>query len=174
MAVTVKWIEFPGAPIEDGVEATNLNFGSVDEVDLNPADYPIAAGNNSYEKYWKIQWSGSFSSISNAKLFKSDGDLVAGESLKFSGDLKADGLSSNGEKPSTPTQAPVPAPDIPESVPVENNVRLSVTGDPENMGILSGPGEVRSKMLLFQLQTTTVIDAGPVDTKTISLIYDRT
>lgn len=166
MAVTVKWIEFPGAPGNVGVEATNLNFGSVDEVDLNPADHPISAGANSYVKYWKIQWSGSFSSISNAKLFKSEGDLVAGEAFKFSGDLEADGLS-DGTKQSAPTQAPAPAPDIPEATPVENNVKLS--GD-----MLSGPGAARSEMLLFQLQTATIIDAGPVNTKTISLIYDRT
>jgi len=165
MAVTVTWVEFNGTDPDSGngtALATNLNFGSTDMANLAPASYPIAAGSNSFVKYWKAQWSGSFTSISNAKIYKSSGDYVAGETLKFSGSYSKSGA---------PSSSALTVGDIPTSLPAENNVALpNLTSD-----TLSGPASgARSSTMVFQLQISSAASAGPVNQKVISLTYDRT
>jgi len=172
MAVTVTWVEFNGTDLEGGngtAVATNLNLGSADSADVVPASNPIAAGSNSYVKYWRVQWSGSFTSISNAKLYKSAGAFVTGESYKFSGTYTKSGA---------PSQTGISVPNIPTSLPGSNNISLPNTTDgtlwqadyESTPDYASG---ARSSTMAFQLQTTSSIAAGPVNQKTISLTYDR-
>lgn len=172
MAVTVTWVEFNGTDLDTGngtALAVNINFGSVDSVDVVPASNPIAAGSHSFVKYWQAQWSGSFTSISNAKLYKSAGTLVSGESLKFSG---------NYAKVGAPTQTSISVPNIPVSLPGSNNIclpnlitdTLYQTDYKSSANYASG---ARSSTMAFQLQTTSGIAAGSVNQKTISLVYDR-
>lgn len=177
MAVIVTWVEFNGASPGSGngtALATNINFGSTDSANIDTASHPIAAGSNSYAKFWKAQWSGSFTSISNAKLYKSDGDYVSGEVIKFSGNYTK----------VTPSNSPLPnvgtaqVPDIPETLPGSNNICLpDMTTDilyqadyESSPNYASG---ARSSMMAFQLQTESGIAAGPVNRKTFSLVYDR-
>ena len=171
MSVIVTWVEFNGAAPDsgNGVLATNINFGSVDSVDVVPSSYPIAAGSNSYVKYWKAQWSGSFTSVSNAKLYKSSGDLISGETIKFSGSYA---------KPGAPTQTGISAPDILVALPGSNNICLPNTtgGTLWQADYKSSPNYAsgaRSSTMAFQLQTVPGIAAGSVNQKTISLTYDR-
>ncbi|KKL23250.1 hypothetical protein LCGC14_2427290 [marine sediment metagenome] len=172
MAVTITWVEFNGADSDAGngtALATNLNFGSVDNVNVVTASNPIAAGSNSYVKYWQVQWSGSFTSISNAKLYKSAGDFKSSEALKFSGSYT---------KAGAPTQTSIDVPDIPSSLPGSNNIALpnTTTGTLWQADYESSPdyaSGARSSTMVFQLQTASGIDAGPLNQKTISLTYDR-
>jgi len=48
---------------------TNCNYGNDDSPNLVTATYPITAGNNSFEKYWRINWSGSFNQIDNLQVW---------------------------------------------------------------------------------------------------------
>lgn len=177
MAVTVTWVEYNGSALGAGIGtrlASNLNFGSVDNVNVVPASSPIAAGSNSYAKYWKAQWSGSFTSIFNAKLYKSAGTYLTGEALKFSGSYAKAGSPSQTALPNVGAKA-VPA--IPITLP-SNNVCLpnTTTGYLWRQSYASSPGYAsgaRSSMMAFQLQTTAAIAAGAVNQKTISLTYDR-
>ncbi len=171
MAVVVTWVEFNGAALDtgNGTPAANLNFGSADNVNVTPASDPIAAGSNSYVKYWKVQWSGSFTSITNAKIYKSAGEFVTGESYKFSGTYA---------KVGAPSQTSINVPDIPTALPGSNNISLpnTTTGTLWQADYESTPGYAsgaRSSTMAFQLQTTSGIAAGPVNQKTISLTYDR-
>jgi len=178
MAVIVTWTEFNGS--DTGASqgtglATNLNFGSIDQIDLTPANNPIAAGSNSYAKYIKVQWSGSFTQITNAKLWKSAGNYVTGEFIKFSGNYTKSGAPSTTSVPAVGGKA---VPVIPVSQPSANNIALPNT----TTGILyqevyeSSPGYAsgaRSSMTVLQLQTTSSTPAGPVNQKTFSLTYDR-
>lgn len=179
MAVTVTWVEFNGTTAAAGQGtglATNLNFGSIDSIDLTTASNPIAAGSNSYVKYWKAQWSGSFSTISNAKLYKSAGDYLTGESIKFSGTYAKSGAPSQTTLPAVGANA---VPVIPTSLPGSNNIglpnypntTLTLAGYYSSPGYASG---ARTSMMAFQLQTTSGVAAGPVNQKTVSLTYDRT
>jgi len=172
MAVIVTWVEFNGTDAASGngtALATNLNFGSIDSADVVPASHPIAAGSNSYVKYWKAQWSGSFTSITNVKLYKSAGNFVSGESLKFSG---------NYTKSGSPTPTGISVPNILVSLPGSNNVCLPncTNGTLSQADYESSPGYAsgaRSSTMVFQLQTTSGIEAGAVSQKTMSLTYDR-
>jgi len=202
MAVTVYWVEYvgsesPGTTQHDNYDfdshsvtsATNLNFGNTSARDLTPASYPIAADAESYSKYFVLQFSGSFTQISNAKLWKSAGNYVTGEYIWFSGnvDFVAPSTSAilSGEPDAEWTDYGTGR-RIPTSQPSNNNVVLSsyATGGggststtlPESFETVSSPGYYsgsRSAVLVFQLTTTASTPAGPVNQKTISLTYDR-
>ena len=95
-----------------GALATNINFGNTDAVDLTPANYPIAVGGNSFFKQFIIDFSGSYTAISNMKIYKTSGNYVEGESIQFSGSVDA----------STPSTVNQNDPTIPASLPHTNNV----------------------------------------------------
>lgn len=82
MASTFSWSESNGAgpTVTDGI--TNLNFGDVDAVNIVAATYPIVAGSNSYEKFIRAKFGGTFTEISNMKFWKSAGAYVTGEAVK--------------------------------------------------------------------------------------------
>lgn len=178
MAVTVYWVEFNGSDggsSQGSALVQTINFGSADVADMAPANYPIAAGSNSFAKYIKVHFSGSFTQISNARLWKSDGVYKAGEVIKFSG---------NYAKASAPSATALPAidgnavPDIPTTSPADPNICLpNLTTDIlEQVDYESTPGYASgayTSMMAFQLQTTSSTPAGAVNQKTISLTYDR-
>lgn len=192
MAVTVSWIEYvsgesPGT--DQGTAASNINFGNTSAVDLTPSSYPIAAGSNSYSKYFRLLFSGSFTQISNAKLWKSAGTYVTDEYVWFSGNVDYATPSTSeilsGEPDAEWTDYGTGR-RIPTSQPSNNNVVLSrhATGSggstnttlPEGDETNSTPGYYsgsRSAILVFQLTTSASTPAGPVNQKTISLTYDR-
>ena len=82
MAATVVFSEanLVGEVVQDNV--ANINFGSIDDHELTPATYPVVCGQNSYEKYLKMKFGGTFTEISNMKFWKSVGTLVTGEVIK--------------------------------------------------------------------------------------------
>lgn len=176
MSVTVSWREYnstvtPGNSL--GSVATNLNFGNVDSVNLTPASYPIAAGSNSYAKYLRIRFSGSYTQISNLKLYKSAGNYVTGETVQFSGSVT--------KSSSAPTTSDASWPVIPTSLPGSANVcirSLTTHTSPYPGQPASSPGYYSGSAydtdtIGFQLKTTASTPAGAVLPKTISLTYDR-
>jgi hypothetical protein len=80
MAATGSWYEYNGAGSTESANIANLNFGTDDSSALTPADYPITAGSNSYEKYIKISFGGTFNYIGSLFFWKSGGNYVTGES----------------------------------------------------------------------------------------------
>ncbi len=179
MAVTVYWVEFNGLYHDDSLGtalAQSLNFGSTDLANLTPASYPIAAGANSFAKYIKIHFSGSYTQISNAKLWKSNGAYKTGEAIKFSGNyIKGFDAPSADSLPAVSGNS---VPDILTSSPGSANICLpNLTTDIlKQSDYESSPGYASgaySSMMTFQLQTTSDASAGPVNQKTISLTYDR-
>ena len=211
MAVTVKWVEWvsaetPSANPHDNFKgiskytdaraivtstahvitaATNINFGNTSARDLTPASYPIAAASNSYTKLFRLNFSGSFTQISNAKLWKSAGAYVTGETIAFSGGVDfSTPTATTYSTACTPVVASTNL--IPTSSPAYNNVGLNAWGSyvlpaashtlphasdyNSSAGYYSGS---RSSTMIFQLQTTGSTPAGAVNQKTISLTYDR-
>ncbi len=188
MAVSVSFVEWvsaetPGTTPHDNftfktagdptptiTAATNLNFGSTSARDLTPASYPITAGNLSYDKYFKAQFSGSFTKISNGKLWKSDGDYVTGEAMQFSGAVDF----------ATPAAADAGDGSIATSAPGDNNVVLRFGGTTESALPEAGESESsadyfsgsRTDVMRFQLLTTGASPTGAVNQKTVSFSYD--
>jgi hypothetical protein len=113
MAVTVFWVEYtdtesPGTTQQDTYQpypnhsvtsASNLNFGSDSDRDVVPESYPVTAGYMSYAKYLRLQFSGNFTQISNARVWLSDGNYVTGEYIFFSGNVPfpGEGNIENGD-----------------------------------------------------------------------------
>ncbi|MEA3342181.1 MAG: hypothetical protein U9R15_19625 [Chloroflexota bacterium] len=174
MAVTVTWYEFNGSDTPENSEGelvATINFGNADEADLNPADYPIPAGSNSFFKQLIINISGSYTTINNMKLYKAAGNYKEGESIQFSGSVAA----------STPTIIDQGDPAIPTSIPAANNVAPYglTTADslPLSSEVESSPGYYsgsRTSLMRFQLLSTAEAPAGMVNMKTFSFTYDRT
>lgn len=208
MAVTVYWIEYitgetPGTTDHNlGIgeayayseahtvtNATNLNFGNTSARALTPATYPIAAGSNSYSKYFKLMFSGSYTQISNAKLWASTSNYVTDEYIWFSGNVDyaapATAEVLSGEPDAEWTDFGVGR-RIPTSQPSNNNVVLtryaqesagtSASTMPTANETEASPGYYSgsySATIVFQLTTSASSPAGPVNQKTISLTYDR-
>lgn len=171
MAVTVTIVEWNGSDTPgttNGDAATNLNLGATDAVDLTPASYPVKAGEYSYFKQIKANFSGSMTQISNLKVYKSAGTYVTEEGMDFSGSIVA----------SAPSQSDQSWASIPTTLPGTANVCLNglTTGVLLQSDQESSPGYTsgsRSDLVGFQLETGSNTPAGAVNTKTLSFVYDR-
>lgn len=156
--------------------ATNINFGNVSARDLTTATYPIAKGSNSYTKYFRAQFSGSFTQISNAKFYLSSGAYKTEETIQFSGSV---GMA-------TPVTTDASDPLVATAVD-GNNVLLGLNaysvGDlactsrtlPHANEVESSPDYYSgSRSSLFRLQTLTTsnTEAGVVNAKVFTLQYD--
>jgi len=205
MAATIFWVEWitgetPGTtPHDDSsfktggdtpatiTAATNINFGSVSARDLTPGSNTITANTASFTKYFRAQFSGSYTTISNAKLWKSAGVYVTGEDIQFSGSLAyVAPTATDATDPSIETDATGTA--------TSNNYVGLNAYDPSDLAASSRSlphanesssspgltGEVdyysgsRTSTMRFQTVTTSSTPAGAVNQKTISLQYDIT
>lgn len=80
MTATIYIIEANGAEsITENI--TNCNFGTQDAPNVVTATYPIVAGFNGYEKYWKMKFYATFNKVDNLKFYKSAGTLDGGATL---------------------------------------------------------------------------------------------
>lgn len=145
------------------VGITNLNFGSVDDPNLVPVTYPIVAGTNSFDKYVKGAFSGSFTRLENFKFWKASGSYETGEGITFDGDSVVY---------VQPAQTATGDPAIDTSEPASQNVSIgnSLTG------YIEGPPAgyyKKTDYIRLQLQTTIATPGGPTNTKTLVLQYDE-
>lgn len=187
MAVTVFWVEYitgesPGSTPNDNfttphvvTDANTINFGNISARDITTASNPVTAGDNSFDKYFTFQISGSYTQISNGKLWKSGGSFVTGETMQFSGNIAH----------ATPSASDASDPDIPVATPL-NNVGFNFLDSadvaaqdktlPSGTESASSPGFFsgsRTSIMRFQALTTGSTPAGAVNQKTITMQYDR-
>ena len=163
MAANFTWDEsnLVGEVIEVGI--TNLNFGSVDSPNLVPVTNPIVAGQNSFDKYVKGAFSGSFTRVDNFKFWKASGSYVTAEGCSFSGSVTY----------VQPTQALNGDPAVPTSEPTDPNVGIHH----DIFGYIDGPADngysKKTDYMRLQLQTGVTTPGGPVNQKTLVLQYDE-
>ena len=160
MAASFQWSESNGAgeSVTDGI--ANLNFGSNDSANIVTTTYPVTAGQNSFEKYIRAKFGGTFTEISNMKLWKSGGAYITGESIKaIANQTYTAPVSSTSVKAVS---------DVPESEGTALSVQ-STEGDTSKLTV-SG---TYTKYLVLQLQTTTSTPAGAVNQKTFTFQYDE-
>jgi len=163
MAANFTWNEYNGAGESETVGISNLNFGSTDAPNLTPVDYPIVAGQNSYGKYIKGAFSGSFTRIDNIKFWKASGSYVTGESCQFSGSVSyAQPNANDYGDPTVPTSEP-------------SNPNVGINGDVN--GHIDGPCDggtsCKTDYMRVQLLTSSNTPGGPVNQKTFVLQYDE-
>jgi hypothetical protein len=163
MTATFSWNEYNGAGAVETVGISNLNFGNTDAPNIVPVNNPIIASTNSYAKYIKGAFSGSFTRIDNLKFWKASGSYVTGESCQFSGSVAY----------VQPVQTDIGDPAIPTSEPSDPNVGIG--GDVYSY--LDGPADdgysKNTDYMRLQLLTTSLTPGGPVIQKTMVLQYDE-
>jgi hypothetical protein len=154
MAATFSWSESNGAGETPTDGISNINFGSVDSPNIVPASNPVAAGNNSYEKWNRGKFSGSYTSIANLRFWKSAGSYVTGESIKAA-------VNSAYATPVATTSIVATV-----AIPTSEGSALNPTAP--------GASPSYSAYIIMQLQTTGSTPPGAVNQKTFSLKYDET
>jgi len=82
MVSTLTLYEFIGTTLNP-TTCTNLNFGSTVSGNLNSTLYPITVGTYGKSKVLQLSFGGSFTSITNIKLYQSDGTNITGETINY-------------------------------------------------------------------------------------------
>jgi hypothetical protein len=141
-------------------DITNINFGSSDSVNLNTTTYPIVRGNNSFSKYIRCKFTGTWTTISNMRFWKSLGAYATGEAIKASFNATF----------ATPSQTGTGDSDVPTAEPAQNvnsfeGASTIVYGA---FGVSGYTGYIR-----LQLQTTGSTPSGAVAQKTFTFKYDE-
>ena len=154
MAATFEFSESNGAgeTVTNGI--SNINFGAIDATGITPSANPIAAGDNSFEKWMRGRYSGTFTTISNLRFFKSAGSFVTGEYINAAVDASY----------ATPTASTSAVATV--TVPTTEGTALTPaapSGNPDFSGYIT-----------MQLSTTLSTPPGAVNTKTFTLKYDET
>lgn len=154
MAATFEWSESNGAgeTVTNGI--SNVNFGKTDSPNLTPSATPIPAGENSFEKWIRGRFSGTFTSVANLRFWKSAGSLVTGEAIKAEADASY----------ATPTDSTSSV--ATSDVPTSEGSALTPAAPASNPDF--------SGYVTMQLQTTGSTPPGAVNTKTFTLKYDET
>lgn len=165
MAATVTISESNGAGETITASITNTNMGSTDAVNLVAADYPIVAGQNSYEKYQRFCVSnmGGSSKIKTLKVWRTT--ALSGSDTHKTNARESGYVQKSYATPvaTTSTQA---TQTMPTSVPSGANLGIggSLTGE-----ITSATSY--SDYLVHQLQTDAATTAGTSCTMNYS--YDE-
>jgi hypothetical protein len=160
MSVTCEYSESNGVgeTVHDNI--ANLNFGSNDSYEIVPSTYPVIAGTNSYIKYIRGKFTGTFTEISNIKFWKSIGAMATGEVITAEENVAyatpVNGLSGDAAVPT----------DVGSALSLN-----SAEGDPTIIYGASGVSGYTGYIRL-QLQTSISTPPGAVAQKTFVMQYD--
>ncbi len=176
MSATAEVIESNGtSAAKVDTVITSLPMGSVDAHDLVPADHPITAGQNSFEKWLRVHITdiGSAAILDNFKAFFSSlGAWKTGEKVK----TNCSSIESKYSAASYPTGGPVATAstialyDMPEAEPAQSNLGIG--------GLLHGqviPASIPAytDYVCLQLQTTVSTPSGEVNPKVLVIQWDE-
>jgi hypothetical protein len=162
MAATFEWSESNLVGEVEAIPIANLNFGSVDDYELNTTTYPITRGNASFEKYIRCKFTGVFTEISNMKFWKSAGAYVAGESCKTAANVVY--------------AQPSATPNADSDVPITEGSALHIHSAEGLDTIEYGASGVSgyTDYIRLQLRTTSpTTPSGAVNQKTMTFQYDE-
>jgi hypothetical protein len=153
MPATFEWAESNGAAEMVTVPVANANFGNVDAPNLSTPNNRVVAGQNSYEKWLRGRFSGTYTAISNLKCWKSGGVLPANVSVKAAVNAP---YSTPVSTPSAVATADVPTAEASALVPASPGASPSFSG-----------------YITMQLQIGAAASPGAIPTQTYTLKYDE-
>ena len=165
-AATVQINEFNTVSETKTANITNTNMGSTDAVNLDPVANPVTPGNNTYEKWQKIEVTamGGSSKIDNLKIWRTS--ALGGSAVHKTNARET--TYGGAETFATPiaTNSTVATQTMPSSEPSGANLGIgaSLTGN------LTAAGS--SDYLVHQVQTNAGDTAG--STSTMNYQYDET
>lgn len=154
MAATIQINEYNGAGATKTENISNSNYGSTDAANLTTSSYPISAGNNSYEKWQKLEVTnmGGSTSIGVLKVWYT-GTLSGSDALKTNARETSYGGAATYATPTASTST-VATQTFPASAPTGAN--LGIGGSLS--GTLNAVGS--SDYLVHQLQVSAGTTAG--------------
>jgi hypothetical protein len=172
MTATFKFIEYSNATTTADITAGNLNFGSTNAASLNPTTWAIVAGERSYEKIIRANFSGTFTWIGNLQLWKSAGVYKTEEVLKVSATTTGTYSPSDWIANPTTDASTYATHTAATSDPGTPNIGIGgILVETQGDGGLTSAGN--SDYILFQLLTSSDTESGATNTKTITLQYDE-
>ena len=149
-----------GQVVADGI--ANINFGSVDDHELVPATYPITRATNSFDKYIRALFTGSWTEISAMKFWKSAGTYKTDETITGSANATyaTPSQTSNGDS----------------LIPTSEGTALAINSAEGAATIIYGASGVSGYSAYVRLQTKTLVTtpSGAVAQKTFTFQYDET
>lgn len=161
MAAAVRVNEYNGAGETETTNISNSNMGSADSANLDPVANPVTPGNNTYEKWQKVEVTsmGGSSSISNLKVWRTGS--LGGSAVHVTNARES--TYGGAETYATPvaTDSTVATQTMPTSEPTGANLGIggSLSGELTDVGL--------SDYLVHQIQT----DAGDTVGATCTLNY---
>lgn len=165
-AATVQINEFNTVSETKTANITNTNMGSTDAVNLDPVANPVTPGNNTYEKYQKIEVTamGGSSKIDNLKIWRTSALGGAATHLTNARETTYGGAETFATPVATASSKATQT--MPSTEPTNANLGIggSLTGN------LTAAGS--SDYLVHQIQTNAADVAG--STSTLNLQYDET
>lgn len=167
MAATCLIDEYNGVGETETPNITNTNYGSVDSPNLTVSGNEIVAGQNSFEKWQVMAFTGTFNTVDNLKIWKNSGAYVTGESIDTNAREASYGGAETYVQP-TQTTSTVATETMPTTEP--SGANLGIGGSLG--GSLSSAGD--SDYLVSQLQTTGSTPAGDVNQKQFTYQWDET
>ena len=161
MSATHHWYESNLVGEVEEADISNVNFGSDDSPNIVPATYPITRAENSFSKYIRCYFTGTWTEISNMLFWKSAGAYVTGEAIKASANASY----------ATPSQTGTGDSDVP----VTEGAGLAIQSAEGEVIIEYGISGVSgyTGYIRLQLQTTGSTPAGAVNQKTFIFQYDE-
>jgi hypothetical protein len=166
MGATFAFSESNGAGqvVHDGI--ANINFGSNDSYDLVPATYPITRGTNSFCKYIRGKFTGSWTEISNMKFWKSNGEYKTDESISAGFNVTYATPTQDDQRVTGIGDTAVPTSEPSQNVNSFEGASTIVYGA---TGVSGYTGYIR-----LQTQTLVTTPSGVVNQKQFTLQFDET
>ena len=166
MSATVQINEFNTVSETKTGSITNTNMGSTDAVDLDPVAYPVVPGENTFEKWQKIEVTamGGSSAIDNLKIWRTS--ALGGSAVHVTNARETTYGGDTSFATPTVSSSSVATETMPDSEPTDANLGIggSLTGS------LAAAGD--SDYLIHQIQTNVADVAG--STSTMNFQYDET
>jgi len=166
MPATIQINEYNGEGEDKTANITNTNMGSTDAANLDPVANPVVPGENTYEKWQKMEVTdlGGSSRIDNLKVWRT-GALGGAATHVTNAREETYGGAETYAAPTDNTST-VADQAMPTSEPTDANLGIggSLTGNLEATG--------ESDYLVHQIQTDAEDTAG--STSTINYMYDET
>ncbi len=133
----------------------------MDLYNINTTTYPVTRATNSFGKYIRAKFTGTWTEISNMKFWKSAGAYVTGEAIKASGNATY----------ATPSQTGTGDSDVP----IVEGSALAINSAEGAATIIYGASGVSgyTGYIRLQLQSTISTPSGAVNQKTFTFKYDE-
>jgi len=169
MSVSFNWWQTVGTTaLPTELNATNLNMGNTYTTgNINPQEFPITCGSNSYELWFRPRFIGTFTQIDNIYFAYVSGTLLSGESL-FVRTISPSGLNYQ-----TPTKQDSTI--AVSGFPMGTSSQVGISGSTTTK-LLSNANNSTSgafaDYIVCQIRTSTNTVAGMDNTKTFQISYD--